>query len=68
MLANVLVSSLDVVLAHVIVLAHVMLLDCVMGLASVMVFTYIWIDDYLHVVICGIFSNKTYHHIGTLQC
>ena len=45
-----------------------LLLYCVMVLASVMVLTYIWSDDYLHVVICCIFSNNIYHHVGTLQC
>ena len=47
-----------ILLAHVMVLARVMLLDCVMMLAGVMVLIYIWLDDYLTVEICCIFSKK----------
>ena len=46
----------------VMVLAHVMVL------ADVIVLIYIWLDDYLTVESHCIFSNKTYHHVETLQC
>lgn len=54
-----------------------MLLECGMLLASVMVLAhvivlgpvrmniYIWLDNYLHCVICCIFKKKTYHPVGT---
>ena len=68
------VSARVILLVHVMVLARVVLIDCVMVLAHVMVLAdvivliYIWLDDYLTVESHCIFSNKTYHHVETLQC
>ena len=56
------------VIAHVMLLDYFVLLAFVMVLANVMVMIYTWLDDYLHVEILCIFSNKTYHHGGSLQC